>query len=281
MKVTGLQIVSEEVNLFTLSLQKGPSNAKYILKAHSGLDADDITRKFYGFSNQSKTRYATPSLPKREIALRIQLNPNYSIDESYSDIRDEFYRAISLTRSGILDVIFMSGGGIVAKLSGFIKTMVVPLSSETPELQIVLECIDPMLRGINPVIYTPDQLSGFSPVVIGDSISTAPHGMTFVLEYTEADGFFRIQDKISFEEWRFQVTPEGGFLTGDRLTLSSEFDQTIIYLTRDEEDIPLMDAVTPGSFWPVVYPKTNYYYPYDTSRFDWVSISYYPAFWGV
>lgn len=281
MKVTGLQIVSDEVALFTLSLQKAPSNAKFILKAHSGLDADEIIRKFYGFSNTSRTRLATPVLPRRDIVLRIQLNPDYSIDETFSDIRDDYYRAISLNRSGILGINLLSGGGVVATISGFIKKVEVPLSSETPELQLTLECIDPMFRGINPVVYTPDQLSGFSPVVIGDSISTAPHGMTFVLEYTATDGFFRIQDKLSFPEWKFQVVPEGGFLVGDRLTLSSEFGQTVIYLTRDDEDIPLMDTVEPGSYWPVVYPKTNYYYPYDTSRFDWISISYYPAFWGV
>lgn len=281
MKINSLDIFSDNTQLFRLALKNVPSTDKYLLKAQSGLDADEITRRFTGFSVTSGTRYFDVRQVKRSVALRMQLNPNYRIGESYSDIRDHLYRAIALSRTGILDLYFRSGGAIVAKLSGFITKFEVPLSSEIPEVLITLRCVEPLLRGINPVILTPGDLGDSGPFIIGDNVSTAPHGMSFAVEFTEAWTAFTMQDKLSFAEWRFQVIPDGGFLTGDILHVVSEANKTDVYIDRSETIIPLMDKITPGGMFPLMFPTNNYIHILDFNRMNWVHFTYYHAFWGV
>jgi hypothetical protein len=281
MKVTGLEVVSENTNVFTLSMAKVSSKDKYLLKGHAGLDADDIVRKFYGFGNQTKPRFFTASIVKRDVVLRIQLNPNYAINESFSDIRDELYRSISLNRTGVLDLLFTAGGGISAKLTGFIKKFEVPLSSEVPELQMTIQCIDPVLRGINPIILNAADLGESSPIIIGDNVSTAPHGLSFAVEFLEPWSWFVMQDKFSFAEWSFQVVPTDGFLTGDVLHVVTDYGKTNVYVDRDGSIIPLMDKVSPGSMWPLIFPKNNTFFIPDINRMQWVHLTYYPAYWGI
>lgn len=281
MKITHLDVVSEDTNIFSLSMQKTPTSDKFLLKASAGLDADQIVRQFYGFGKQTKPPYFLSKMPNRVVTLRIQLNPNFRVRESYSDIRDDLYRAISLNRTGVLELLFRSGGAAMARLTGYITRFEVPLSSEIPEVQITIQCTDSMLRGLNPVILTQADYGGGNPVTLGDNISTSPHGMSMIVTCINDDGFFRVQDKLSFPEWVFQIIPDGGFLTDDIIHLEGEFNNVNVYMERGEEIIPLMDKIESGSLFPVVFPKRNIYYIYDSNNFEVTEISYTPTYWGV
>lgn len=281
MRITGIELSSDNANVFSFGLSKVSQTDKYLMKASVGLDADEIIRKFYGFGKASKPKFFNFSLPSREIVFRVGLNPNYKINESVSEIRDEFYRSISASRTGLINVLFTASGGIVARLSGYITKFEVPLHQEEPELQVTIQCEDPMLRGFSPVELDSSQIGASNPIFIFDSMSTAPHGLTLEVEFTDAVPQFTIQEKETNPEWEFEVIPDGGFLTGDILHLSSEYDAKQLYLDRSGSITQLMDRISPGSIWPIVFPKANEFHFPELADFDWVSLRYYPAYWGV
>lgn len=281
MKVTGVELSSENANIINFGMSDVSSSDKYLVKSIFGLDADEVIRKFYSFASNSNSKFYNFSLKKREIVFRIVLNPNYSINEDFSEIRDEIYRSISSSRTGLINILFRSGGAAVAQISGYFTKFEVPYFSKVPEVQITINCDDFMLRGYNPVQIDADILGTTNHIYVSDSISTAPHGMTFSIEYTAASSYFKITDDLSNESWNFVVTPQGGFLTGDVLTISSEYNSRNVSVLRGSTTIPLMDKISTDSAWPLVFPGSNEFEFYDHTKFDWVYVSYYPAYWGL
>jgi len=281
MKVTGVEISSDNANIINFGMSDVSSSDKYLVKSIFGLDADEVIRKFYSFASNSTAKFYNFSMKKREIVFRIVLNPNYSINEDFSEIRDEIYRSISSSRTGLINILFRSGGAAVAQISGYFTKFEVPYFSKTPELQITINCDDFMLRGFNPVEIEANVLGNTNHIYVSDSISTAPHGMMFSVEYTAASSYFEITDDLSNKSWYFKVTPIGGFLSGDILEISSEYNNRIARIIRGSSVIPIMDAISTDSSWPLVFPGSNEFEAYDKTKFDWLFVSYYPAYWGL
>src|SRR6478736_4238685 len=178
----------------TFNLRAANSDDRYQVRNILGLDAEEILPKFYGFGLQTKARMYDLRLKPRELVIRIILNPNFRVDESYSDIRDDLYRAISAARTGQVVLHFKAGATIVARIYGFITKFEVPYFVKLPEVQFTINCDDPMFRAINPVIFLPTQLATANPILIPDSLSTAPHGFTFQVTFKANAASFTIQD---------------------------------------------------------------------------------------
>lgn len=281
MRITGVELSSDNANIFSFGTSNISSTDKYLVKTIVGLDADEVHRKFYGFGSYTGSQFYRYGITKREIIIRAVLNPNYSINETISDIRDDLYRSISSSRSGLVNLLFTSGGAAVATISGFITKFEVPYFQQVPELQITINCPDPMLRGYNPVEYESGELETSNPIFVSDSLSTAPHGLSFSVDFTATEPYFSLQDDPTNPEWEFKITPNGGFISGDRLVVSSEYNTKTVYMTRSSVTTPLMDAIDPGSIWPLVFPGGNEFTFNQIGSFNWVSMSYYPAYWGL
>lgn len=281
MKVTGVELSSDNANVISFGMGDVLSTDKYLIKTIIGLDADEVIRKFYSFASNSNAKFYNFSMKKRELTFRIILNPNYSINEDFSDIRDDIYRSISSSRTGLINVLFRAGGAVVAQISGYFTKFEVPYFSNVPEIQITLNCDDFMLRGYNPVELEAATLGTGSHIYVSDSISTAPHGLTMSLEYNSTSPYFKITDDILDSSWEFKVTPSGGFLIGDTLVISSEYTSRNVYLVRGATTIPLMDRISATSTWPIIFPGSNEFDVYDKIRFNWSYISYFPAYWGL
>lgn len=116
--------------------------------------------------------------------------------------------------------------------------------------------------------------------IILDDKSTAPHGFYFELEIIADIPSIVISDPTN-PSWQFELAPLGGFLNGDILSFSSEYNDKYVYITRGEYIIYLADAVTPGSIWPIIFPGTNTFALTNPNSLIWVSILYYPTYWGV
>jgi hypothetical protein len=281
MRLTGVDLYSSNFSeAITFSLREVGSSDTYQVRTILGLDADEIVPKFYGFGLQSKSRFYDYGLKAREIVIRAVLNPNFRVDESYSDIRDKLYRAISPTRTGLVMLHFRSGGTIVAGISGSIIKFEVPYFVKLPEVQITIKCDDPMFRAINPVNSTA-LFGALSDVYIPDSLSTAPHGFSFKVTCTAAVPGFTIQDVTTTPDWQFNVAPVGGFLTGDQLYFSSDYSNKYLYMIRSGVTTHLFDRVNPTSIWPTMFPGLNHFYIYDVPKFTWNLFEYYAAYWGV
>jgi hypothetical protein len=285
MRLTRLSLYSSDLSeAISFSLRYADPEAQYIVRSIVGLDAEEIISKFYGFGLKTKPRFYDLSLKPRDIVMRISLNPNFRIDESYSDVRDQLYRAISATRSGLVTIHLLSGATTVAKIQGYISKFESSYFVETPEVQLTIRCDDPMFRAINPVSLDGDDISSVSPMVIGDSLSTAPHGFTMKTTLQFSGTVFNIQDDPTNPEWKFTVTPLApGFQNGDELYLSSEYSDKALYMVRAGVTTYLADKIAPSSVWPLLFPGANEFY-FVVQQPGYVvvdEVEFYPAYWGV
>ena len=283
MIITSIDVIGSNDNLIaTLSFRDPASQNPYIAKAVVGLDADEIVARFYGISHVSKSKYYSLSLEARDVILRIALNPQFAI-QSYSELRDHLYKGIAASRTGKVELRFNNLDVPVAHVSGFIKKFEAPHSTETPEVQLTIECDDPMLQGFQLIepIAQPTQLS---TATITDDLSTAPHGFKFDITFTGPSPEFVLQDATD-PEWTFTVTPGTigavtGFQTFDQVYFSSESGNKYLYLIRGGVTTHLVDKIKPDSIWPILFPGDNVFDSAD-EEFTWDHVSYYPAYWGV
>jgi hypothetical protein len=281
MRVTNISLYSNDVEAVTFNLQDVATNDQYMIREILGLDTEDLIPRFYGFGLQTKPKFYDFVMKPRTIVMRIVLNPRFNMDESYSDVRDTLYKAISSVRTGQITLHFNSGGTTVARIFGFIVKFEVNHFSPLPEVQLTIRCDDPMFRAINPVFYTPAELKTTNPIIIPDSLSTAPHGVQMQMTCKAAVPSFTIQDEEINPEWVFTIVPTGGFLVGDILNISSEAFSKQLYITRAGANIYLVDKLIPESIWPIIFPGATSFHFVNLASFDWNSLEYYAAYWGV
>ena len=281
MRVTDVSIYSNNIEAINFSVRSADPKSQYIVRNMVGLDAEEIIPKFYGMGLYTKPKYYDFNLKSRDIVIRLVLNPRFQLDESFSDIRDALYRAISSSRTGLVALHFNAGGTTVARIFGFITKFEAAYFTNLPEAQLTITCNDPMFRAINPIYYNISDIKTVNPVVIADNLSTAPHGFNMQVTFKAASPSFTVQDASLNPEWVFKVTPNGGFLSGDILYFSSEYSNKYLYMVRSGVTTYLLDKIVSGSIWPIVFPGGNNLYFMEIPSFNWNALSYYPAYWGV
>lgn len=278
MKLTSVELHPEgSSDIGILSFRDPSSTNKYNVKGITGLDADEIISKYYGMPDGS-TKLFNLSLMKREIAIQIGLNPNFSNNESYSNLRDSIYKMIASSRTGKIDLYFKNNNVIVATIKGHIIKIESPLFEKTQEIQITIKCDDPMFKAPS-ITYV--STAGLNPanIVIKDDKSTAPHGIVFNMNIVSTFSNFIVSDPDF--SWHMEIIPVGGFRAGDILVLSTEYNNKYVYILRGGNTILLSDAITPGSIWPIIFPGSNSFSFAYPNGFIFTLISYYSTYWGV
>ena len=281
MRVSDIEFISEDVEIMRVALRLPDIDDKYLAKAIVGLDASEIIPKFYGFGLTNKERFYEYSLPPREVVIRVQLNPNWQLNEQHSDLRDELYRTISSSRSTSIKMILKNGTQSVAQIIGTITKFEVPHFSKVPELQMTIKCDDPILRAITYVEMHHEDLGPTEPFEVVDAISTAPHGMDMEFTLLTPKPSFVIQDKADSPSWKFEVAPNGGFLAGDMLCIRSDKGHKQVYVERDDVTTHLANSITFGSLWPIIFPGYNEFYSNYSGEVEWMKFVYTPTYWGV
>lgn len=280
MKVTSIQFISstpDSTDTIEFSFRDPRRLQPYNVRAMVGLDADEIVPKFYLGSNNSK--FYEMSLPKKEIVVRIELNPNPATGESYSDLRDALYKKIAAWRSGTVMFVFKNGNTNVAFIQGHVTKFEAAHFSETPEVQITVLCRYPYLLAYDRTNLDVSGLNEASTVII-DNESTAPHGMAFKLNVLATRSQFKIFEPTNLD-WSLTAVPFGGFLAGDEIYLSSEAENKYFYMVRAGITYPLASVISAGSVFPMIFPGENTYAIENPTSFSWAEISYYRTYWGV
>jgi len=185
---------------------------------------------------------------------------------------------MSLSKTGMVDILFRRGEEVVAMVQGFAVKVDTDLFAKGQVVQLTVNCDDPMLHSQEPVLQT--GLATFEDLVITDSKSTAPHGLTFKLRFTSNAPNLLIVDPGD-DSWFFRISPEGGFLNGDQLFASNEFNQRKLYILRAGNVIELKPSVIGGSIWPVIFPGENHLSFISDGSMTWTELSYYETYWGV
>lgn len=275
MKVTSVEIHPEGASSPIIFSFKDPSRSQpYNVKAIFGLDADILVSRYAGSAN-GKSFYNF-SLEKRDLIFRVELNPRPGVSESTSSLRDTLYKMISMSRTGLLTIKFLNGLTVSAVASGLISKFEAAHFTKTPEVQITIQCLDPMLRSPNKVNIVVDELDP-AETTFSDTVSTAPHGFRFQMEILDDLESFKISDGTA----SFEVVPTNGFSNGDILHFSSEHNNKYIRVNRGENTIHLADKVLSDSVWPVIFPGENTFECENPTKMEWVEISHYLSYWGI
>lgn len=285
MRITSVELhPAGSGTVVALSFRDPNRSSSYNVRAITGLDADEITAKYYGGSG-SGSKFYNLALEGRQPVVRIQLNPNHAEDESYSSLRDDLYRMISSSRTGRISVHFKNGETVVAAISGFVSKLEATLFEKEPEVTMTINAEDPMLRALEPVVIDVEDLDPDN-TVITDALSTAQHGLKFALSFVAAKASVNFSDPDD-DTWSFEVIPAGGFLIGDVLYFSSEQNDKYLYIQRGMDQIQVADKITAGSVWPILFPGVNtlkvdgVVVTLGVRNMDWAEISHRPAYWGV
>jgi hypothetical protein len=283
MRVSAFDLIANEVNVLRVGLRNPSFSDKYLAKAIVGLDAAEVIPKFYGFGLVKGERFYDYAMNPREIAMRVELNPNYLLNETHSDLRDDLYRAISSSRTGLITIRLRDGASVAAEITGQIIKFEVPHFSKVPELQLTLKCEDPIFRAISTVNMVQADFLSASPLEVTDAISTCPHGlyMEFVA-LTDITGEFIIQNKATSPDWIWSMNPTMDIEEDDIVRISSVFSDKFVTIERGGIVTPVANSVALGSMWPVIFPGQNQFFlNQDFTDISLTELSYRPAFWGV
>lgn len=262
---------------------KEPSlEAPYTIKAIGGLDVDEIFTSYLGRGTGTNPLYSM-GIGKREVVVRFAITPRYAIGETVQSLRDNIYRAVSANRTGAMTLQFKNNDLIVAYIKGFTTKIEAPQFTETPEIQLTLDCSkDPLLR--SETVYSPSTLDFDNNLaMVDDDVSTAPHGMGMSFRCDSPTPSFTITDE-SDAPWTFTVTPgtisgTTGFVFGDSLHISSEDRYHQLFLVRGSVTTHLAQGLSINSVWPYMYPgQTTFRY---SSQFVCTGWIYRHAFWGI
>lgn len=298
MKLTSIEIRPDNsASGIELSFRDPGSFNPFQIQSVTGLDIDQVVPRSYRATGKlpaisKSTGFYAMSLLKRQVAMKIGLNPRFSESESFSDLRDALYRIVASTRTGKLNLLFKNRIEVVAILSGFVSKSENPLFEKAQTVQLTIQCDDPMLRapeavelkGLNPtgpvthgdVVVMPTS----SIATIRDNKSTAPHGFAFIMEILQPLAYIQIIDPED-TTWFFKILPNGGFLTGDVLHFSSEDNNKGLWMSRSSSTIQLGDSITPNSDWPIMFPGDNAFEFGTPDKLKMLDFWYYPTYWGV
>ena len=283
MNITSVGLYSGENEIANFDFQDPNSDNPYLARSILGLDAPDIISKFYGFSTTNRDRLYDFSMDPKEVVIRVVLRPQKAIGETYSSLRDRLYRAISSYRGGEIDIRFNTGVAWFAYLRGIISKFEAPLFSKSPEVQLTINCEDPIIRGFNASHLTQDSSpSGLEPFVVVDALSTAPHGFQIEVTLTDDMSSFAIVDRLAIgpaADWEFRLVYP--FETGDIINVNSQTGERAVTVKRGTDITPIADRIAPDSVWPILFPGTNYLTFSSPSDMTLEYVEFTPEFWGV
>lgn len=280
MRVTSVELHPAGSSAVAVLSYRDPGRQNpYNVRVITGLDADEIIPRYYGGSGS--TLFYNLSLEKRNIVVRVALNPRFEEDESYSSLRDQLYKFISSSRSGLVQLQFKDGNNAVAAISGLITKLEAALFEKNPEIQISIRCDEPMLKALDPVSVDVTSLDE-AHTIIDDPLSTAPHGFAFKVGLTGVIPSFRITDPNDLS-WSFEMVASayGGFAGGDEIHFSSEPNNKYLRLARGGSVFNFAEGIIAGSLWPILFPGETHLALDSPANINWIEISHYPTFWGV
>lgn len=281
MKLTSVEIHAPNSSMVIyLSFRDPTLTNAYNIKTIVGLDADELVSQYYSTATNSLTKFNNVTLLKRDIVLRIGLNPRYDQTESYSALRDSIYKMLASSRTGRIQIYFMNGTNIIATLSGFVSKLETSLFEQAQEVQITVKCDDPMLKSPTPISIpiTGIPLTNFS---IPDNVSTAPHGFKFEIELISSLAVVLTMSDPTDPSWFFTMTPGWGWLAGDVISFSSEYNNKYAWLIRSGTVSQLGEYLIKGSVWPILFPGNNTFSFTNPASLKWRSLSYSYNYWGI
>jgi|JI9StandDraft_1071089.scaffolds.fasta_scaffold00459_9 hypothetical protein len=290
MKFTNVDIYSEGSLLLNFNVSDLNNTSPLVLTNIDGLDVDDVQSRFYNTSFDGTKKYHDMVMTERDLVFYISLDPRFELGDDVSVLRDEFFKAISASRSSSIVIRFKDGDTVVAAIEGFVSKIDAPRFSKNMSVALHVTCDDPLFKSLDRVMYDVTTFTTVYKFSVLDSTSTATHGFKMVLRLLEPAGKLIIKPDESPYEWEFHLYPllvdgvNSGFLGDDILTISGENNDRYVTIERSGVIYDIADTIVPGSTWPLILPSPNvnsFTIESDSHPYVWFELSYHNAHWGI
>lgn len=305
MNITEIQICSPVTDTFSytharLALHNPNMEQPFILKAATGLDADEILSVYNG--SPVGPKYFKMGPKKRTVVLLIKTNPQYGGYLGYDtqavdtagDLRDILYKAISWSNEGELELKFMTGENYTASLFGFVTKVEASTFAPETEFQLTIECGFPFIRSteyVYPITELGKAYTGFD-----DFYSTAPHGwqcqFKFIGHHEDFFSIFEVNKKLR-KALNYTFRIDYRFVTDDLLHFSSEEGNKFLFVEKGSPDpvphdykprmsrvVHLTDKIANNSVWPLMRTGLNSF-DVSTTAVILHNLRFKPTYWGI
>lgn len=267
--------------LFDFNLDSSAGENGYILKTAQGLDPPDLISIVIGFDSVG-TPIMDSVAEKREIVLRLGLVPVMS--QTYSSLRDNLYRFINRT----VMISLMDDSIVIAQARGFISKVEAVHFSNTPDIQMTIECVEGEFTAPFAINIPWVDLDTLEPVISYEE-GTAPTGLELQFYCSAVIGRagFTIFNHsrvwfVGATQVYNEFTLTFPLITDDVITISTQPKNKRITLLRAAVTYDLAGYVNAGAVWPKLYPGVNAFeWDLSTEWMEMVSASYTPKYWGV
>lgn len=285
MKLTGISLSGEYgVGEIDFAFNNAFQNGSYLIKNTTGLDAQDI---FYSANNDGNGKTYSAFLRDREIVIQLSMNPNFSIGESYSSLRDGLYRLIFGMPDNKLFIRLKNGTQVVAQTDCLMTKIESDQFAKVQDITLTLKCNEAIFRGPEKIVFTEEDCADFLwyDWRITDDLSTAKHGVSFEFEFTPPYlNYFSLTIDNNFS---FGVNPphNSTWLAGDIIRINNDYDEVSkktlkqVLVISNGQWYRVYDQFGYGVTWPYLRPGENRFRFQQPAVVK--SVSYWPTYLGV
>lgn len=254
----------------------------YVLKEVLGLGPPAMVPVVIGFDTTGIPIIDTAP-QKRNLAFKLGLSPQ--IGQSYSDLRDNFYRMIGRT----VFVKLINDSIVIAQITGYIKNVDPVHFSNKPELVVVIECEDSLFSAPSYITIPIASITGLTNPVINYPDGTAPAGIELTFQnLSSSQTGFSISNHSEF--WHFGSGDVNNLFqitypidNGDTVSIVThpKSRSVTMYDSSAAAWIDIAGYLNAGAVWPMLYPGVNQFAWSLSWVATWGVTRYIPRYWGV
>ncbi len=246
-----------------------PSDS-FILKAADGFGPPESAVAIAKTLEQGGT-YLGRQTQTREIVLRVGLNANYKLNQTPTSLRETLYGLLTPTETDAIKVQFLKNDTVVAVTVGHVSRIEIVPFTKTPEVQIVIPCVESFLNGPEEIVHNTGSKNPF----IVSNVGSAQTGFAMELIFTASPTGFIL---IGPSNWRMFL--DYPFVTGDVLAFDTRPGKRFITRRRGGNEINLIHTLSRDSKWLILRGGDNIFAP-STGAWSWGFVKYTPQYWGI
>jgi Phage tail protein len=242
----------------------------YILKSVTGLGPPEVDVSIMNTLNAGGF-YQGRRPQTREPVVHIGLNPDYKIEQTVSDLRQDLYGLLTPGADDIVKIQIWDDIDLLLYTTGYVKKLEIAPFSKTPEVQVTISCLQQYLLSLDDLYVDPGSTS--APTIT--NVGTAPAGFHMEVVFSAGMPQWEITasngDKMLFDY---------DFLSGDTLIFDTRPGVRGIKVLRGVTEMNILWALSSDSTWLMLHGGDNYFTTVPTT-FAWGDVYYLPQYWGI
>lgn len=245
-----VQITTFKGTVFNFPMNPNVRSSPYLLTGIDGLGAN-INNAFVDRGEQGRLRQGQQA-PGRDITLKVRLRPDYSQNQTVSDLRLALYDMMDARQNIPMPIRFrnLENTANLVSISGYVKSIEPVPFSKDADVNITFECLQPNFSAPETTVNLVD-MANFGITNVGSSIEG------FYLEFTVHTRMLG-----GFHLYRTGSYPVDFLMTqtlevNDVFKMSTRFGNRYVNYVRAGVTKSLLTWVTTDSDYIELYPGVN------------------------